>query len=471
MTNPRPPVLAYFGDDFTGSTDALEFLSRAGARTALFLEPPTPEQLKRYPHLDAVGVAGLTRSLGPEPMAAVLGPAFQKLRALGIRHLHYKVCSTFDSSPTIGSIGRAIEEGRQVFPEAPFVPLVVGAPALGRYCLFGNLFARMGIGSAGAIHRLDRHPSASRHPTTPADEADLLRHLAKQTSLPSALVDVLALALPLRETREVLEHVIAREHPAIVLFDALTEAHLTRVGELLEAIATPEAPLFSVGSSGVDMALGAAWSGSGLLQKPAGWPEITPAQPLLVLSGSRSPVTSGQIATALEAGFTEIALDTAALVRGEAEAERGAVNAAYDALKNGHSVIVHTHFKEDDSRGAATQEAFAARGDSVDSARGATAELFGAALGRIGRRLLESTSLRRVVLAGGDTSSFAGRALGLEAVEMATPFSPGAPLCHAFAPGSPADGIEINFKGGQVGAPHYFVQLRDGASARARQRI
>ena len=65
-------------------------------------------------------------------------------------------------------------------------------------------------------------------------------------------------------------------------------------------------------------------------------------------------------------------------------------------------------------------------------------------------------SVRRVLIAGGDSSSYAARSLGIEAVEMIAPLAPGAPLCSAHAPGSPADGIEVNFKGGQVGAEDYF---------------
>ena len=86
-TPPSDLLLAYYGDDFTGSTDALEFLTRSGVRTALFLEPPSAEQLARYPGLQAVGVAGLTRSLAPEPMEAALRPAFAALRALGAPHV------------------------------------------------------------------------------------------------------------------------------------------------------------------------------------------------------------------------------------------------------------------------------------------------------------------------------------------------------------------------------------------------
>src|ERR1700742_2107437 len=95
-------LLAFYGDDFTGSTDALEFLSRAGIRTMLFIAPPSPQQLEVYKGLQAIGVAGMTRSMSPEEMESTLKPAFSSLRDLGARHVHYKVCSTFDSSPQTG---------------------------------------------------------------------------------------------------------------------------------------------------------------------------------------------------------------------------------------------------------------------------------------------------------------------------------------------------------------------------------
>ena len=105
--SPSSLRLAYYADDFTGATDALESVAQAGLKTRLFLNPPTAAQCAG---LDAVGVAGFTRSLAPAPMEAVLRPAFAALRALGPRHVHYKICSTFDSSPTVGSIGRATNE-------------------------------------------------------------------------------------------------------------------------------------------------------------------------------------------------------------------------------------------------------------------------------------------------------------------------------------------------------------------------
>lgn len=457
MTKSNELLLCFYGDDFTGSTDALEFLAQAGARTMLFLEPPTPECLARYPGLQAIGVAGMTRSMAPEAIEAELRPALAALRALGAPHVHYKVCSTFDSSPTIGSIGRAVDIGSEIFG-GPFVPLLVGAPPLGRHCVFGNLFARLGIGSNGEIYRLNRHPAMSRHPITPADESDLRLHLAKQTKKEIALFDILDLVLPQAEARALLAAKISKE-AAVVLFDVLYLEQLVHIGGLIDEYASVEHPLFSVGSSGVEMALGAHWSAQGRLKPVQTWKDPGAAQPLLVLSGSCSPVTEAQIARALAEGFAEVVLDTATLVIGKdfESAVRQVTAAATAHLKSGRSAIVHTSKGNADPRIAAASEAFANRG--VDPLRAKTlgASLFGSALGCVARNVVEQTGVKRVVFAGGDTSSYAARELGIEALEMIAPLAPGAPLCLMHAPGWPTDGLEVNFKGGQVGAEDYFL--------------
>lgn len=427
--------LAYFGDDFTGSTDALEFLSRAGLRTALFLEPPSRERLAVMPGLEAIGVAGLTRSLPPVEMETVLRPAFAALRDLAPRHAHYKVCSTFDSAPHVGSIGRAIDVGVSVFG-GRYVPLLVGAPALGRYCAFGNLFARMGIGSAGEIHRLDRHPSMSRHPVTPADEADLRLHLAKQTAKRIGLFDVLKVDLPATEAAASLERLVAGG-AEIVLFDVMRTEQLSRIGALIDAAAVGT-PVFSVGSSGIEMALGAHWAEQGSLRPRTEWPTAARVDRLLVVSGSCSPVTSGQIDWALGNGFVGIPLDA------QAPQIEPTIAAARVALRAGKSPLV-----------------FTARGQQTGAP--APASTLGAALGTIARTLVESESLSRVLVAGGDTSSYAARALGIEAVEMLAPLAPGAPLCRAHSADTAVRGLEVNFKGGQVGAPDYFGAVQRGA--------
>src|SRR5699024_6659816 len=202
-------LLAFYGDDFTGSTDALEFMSRVGAETVLFMEPPTPEQLSRYEPLDAIGIAGRSRAMAPQEMEQELRPVLKAMKKLRASHVHYKVCSTFDSSPTIGSIGKAIDIAYDIF-DSKFVPLLVAAPALGRYCTFGNLFAQMGIGSDGAIYRLDRHPSMKDHPITPADASDLRLHLGQQTAKKIGLLDILEVSKEEKEARKILKKCIRK---------------------------------------------------------------------------------------------------------------------------------------------------------------------------------------------------------------------------------------------------------------------
>ena len=438
-------LLTFYGDDFTGSTDALEQLALAGVRTMLFIEPPTARQLAPFKNLQAVGVAGMTRAMSSDAMERELKRALKKLKALGARHVHYKVCSTFDSSPTIGSIGRAIDVAAKLFP-APFVPLLVAAPALGRFTLFGNHFARYGIGSAGEIHRLDRHPSISRHPVTPMNEADLRLHLARQTKKKIALFDILKVALPEKERRVALGKILA-DKPGVILFDALDSEHLQQIGRLLDEYASAKQPLFSVGSSGIEMALGAVWN-----RRPHPEMLVRPVKQLLVGSGSCSPVTSGQIAWALKNGFAEVALDAAALASRNSKLEiQRAIKTTVKLLETGRSVIVHTTKSGSDKR-------------LVTKLKSPAAEILGTALGNVLRSALQRKSVQRVCIAGGDTSSYAARALGIQAVEMIVPLTPGAPLCRAHAPDSPADKLEVVFKGGQVGAENYFGIALKGKS-------
>src|SRR5580658_6600790 len=109
-------LLSYYGDDLTGSTDVMEALSSRGAPTALFMQPPTQAQLEKFSDVRAIGLAGASRSESPAWMEGNLTPAFAWLKSLNAGVCHYKVCSTFDSSPVIGSIGRAIDIGARVFP-------------------------------------------------------------------------------------------------------------------------------------------------------------------------------------------------------------------------------------------------------------------------------------------------------------------------------------------------------------------
>jgi len=453
--------LAFYGDDFTGSTDALEFLSRAGVRTILFLDDPMPEKIERFGYLDAVGMAGMTRAMIPDEMSKTLSQAFSVLNELNPRHVHYKVCSTFDSSPEIGNIGTAIETGTRIF-QNEFTPVLVAAPNLGRYSAFGNLYARMGIGSQGAIYRLDRHPSMCAHPITPAFESDLRLHLLEQTSQPMGLIDLEDIVRPTSEIIAKLNTEIA-EGKEIVFFDAMYEDQMTTIGEVLDQKAGEMSPLFSVGSSGIEKALGDFWTKQKIFSPRNQWEQLSECKPMLVLSGSVSPITASQIEWAVKNGFEEIEVD-AQLMENEdseffiSEYQKKIIS----GLQKGKSVILHTSKGPKDPRIQKIKSILDKKGWDEQTKRIQTAKIFGKVLGQSARMALEKFPVKRLVIAGGDTSSFVARELGIEAVEMIAPLFLGAPLCCAYASGSPVDRIEVNLKGGQVGDATYFGALQKG---------
>ena len=207
--------IVFIGDDFTGASDTLATLSERGARARLFLDAPPLEETVG---LDAVGIATDLRARPPEDIAARLDALTPALRALSPRFVHYKICSTFDSAPHTGSIGAAVKtlEGA-LTPSRTIV--VGGQPSLGRFCLFGTLFARA---PDGETYRIDRHPIMSRHPVTPMDEADLRLHLARQGLEGLSLTGRKTLDVALKTAR--------------TLVDAIEQPDIDRLGRRLADI-------------------------------------------------------------------------------------------------------------------------------------------------------------------------------------------------------------------------------------------
>jgi uncharacterized protein YgbK (DUF1537 family) len=419
------PEYGWYGDDFTGATDTLAELARRGMRAMLFLGLPDAARLKRAGPLDAVGIAGASRAMAPDAMATELRPVGDFFQKLGVRLMHYKCCSTFDSAPEVGSIGVAMATLGPCFPNA-FRPIVGGQPNLGRYLLFANLFAAAGTG--GTVHRIDRHPTMCRHPVTPMGEADLRLHLAAQglvaasVAYPTYQQGEATLDLALEGLLEVA--------PQAVLMDVSRDEDLAIIGGLLRGRAQ-RGPILAVGPSGVAQ----AWCAdrpvaSGTLALPP------KAGPVLVLAGSLSPVTRGQVEAAL--GYRHLTLDPARLA-----CEPGAMDAmARDAcrlLDTGEDVLIVT----EPPKGAAL-----APGEVAT----ATARLLA--------RVMDQRPVRRLGIAGGDTSSIGARALDLWGLSHAGSIAPGVALCHGHSDNPALDGVEIILKGGQMGAPDLLARFR-----------
>ena len=423
---PRPRV-GWYGDDLTGATDTLATWAEHGHRALLFLRPPTTAQLAAAGPLDAVGIAGATRSMSPAAAAAEFDAAGRAFAALGVDVLHYKCCSTFDSAPDVGSIGAAVTALRRHVVN-PFVSIVGGQPNLGRYCLFGNLFAAAGAG--GAVHRIDRHPTMSVHPVTPMAEADLRRHLAAQGMERIALIDYRAYADGDAGTR--LDASLGTA-PQAVLLDVAHESDLAVIGRLL-ADRLAAGPMLAVGPSSVARALASVWD------KPAAnsAQPVSPPRgdgPVLALVGSLSPVTRAQVDAAR--GYRIIAIDPAKLLA-DAGYQKVMREEAIAELAQGHVMLV------------------------TDGAPGAEMARIAHATGALLNAVLAEADVSRIVVAGGDTSSHAIAALDAWGLSYKAPMVPGAPLCRLHSDDARLDGRDIILKGGQMGPVSFFNDVIAG---------
>jgi uncharacterized protein YgbK (DUF1537 family) len=410
---------AFVADDFTGATDALWQFRRLGLTGSLVTDAG-----RLHDAYDVIGIATTARA-SADPVPVVL-PVLKAVAALRPLVIQYKVCSTFDSSPAHGSIGAVIAAlHREGLAGGP-VPVLAAQPELGRYTWFANHFVRSGA----EVDRLDRYPPMRDHPVTPASEADLRIRLAEQGAgrvgwLPAA-------PAPSEEAYRALGE------DAAFVADAQTEEHVRALGRLLLADARSRGgPLYCVGSGGLSHALACAHAaGAGKPREPE---PLGPAAPVLVVSGSRSPITARQIDTAERAGWR--VLDASGGLR---DGTRGGSFAGLlaevtESLGEGRHTIVQS-----------------TRGPARDPAA------IGDLLGRIASVAVRAGLVGRLVVAGGDTSGQVVAALGARSLDVVAALAPGGPVC-VLSSGDPAcDGLEVALKGGQVGGADYFLRAADG---------
>jgi len=455
MTLPDGPLIAFLGDDFTGSAATMEVLSFAGLPTVLFLAPPTKAQAARFGAMRGIGIATTARSQSPDWMARHLPPLFAHLAATGAPLLHYKTCSTLDSAPHTGSIGKAVELALAV-RGSDWVSCLIAAPPLRRYQAFGQLFAAAG----DAVYRLDRHPVMASHPVTPMQEADVAMHLRKQTDLPLA-------TLTLEHLNPTgLASLRANATAKIITLDCIDMDHAAQLGALIWDAAGADGHL-AIGSQGVEYALVAHWQKSGLIPPPEPAPSFGKVGQVIAISGSVSPTTAAQIARAEEDGFVVIPLDAAALIKGGDSAKRAMTNsyeAARAALSQGRDPLICSARGPDDPAVAATSAALSASQHTPHEANA----LIGTSLGTLLRDLLRGTGVARAIIAGGDTSGFAAQALGLFAFTAIGATTAGAALLKGHSDTPEFDGLELALKGGQMGSPDYFSWIKNGARAEAK---
>jgi uncharacterized protein YgbK (DUF1537 family) len=280
----------------------------------------------------------------------------------------------------------------------------------------------------------------ANHPATPMRESDLRLHLGAQTPLPVAGLDLLELH---RDGGAAGWRELKASGAGVVVLDALEEGDL-RAGARLMLDATAGGTAFALGSGGLSRGIAGALTGREARPDEERYP---PVERALVVAGSRSALTARQIRHAVEHGWVEIALDLPALADGGARREREVARvtaAAVRALGSAAGAIVHS------SPGSPSQGPVPAVGD------------LGSALGRVVVACRSEGLIDRAVVAGGDTSGYVTRALGVEALEAVGPLGGEALLCRVASGDVAVVGLEVVLKGGQIGDEDLFETARTG---------
>lgn len=434
------PLVGFYGDDFTGSSENLAQFHRNGLKTRLFLKvPPIDVLTVAAKDLDVVGFAGTARALDNSQIMPEVAPALQALRALGCTFVQYKICSTFDSAPDVGNFAYVAEQMVEGDGDVDLFVLAA-TPDFGRYTAFGNHYAKFG----SDVVRLDRHPSMSNHPRTPMKEADLREHLSKLCTRAFSNIHVTDI-----RGRDLKSRYAKLLNDKIgVIFDGIDNSDLEIVAEAVWE-RHKERPVFAIAAQGLAQLLGKHLA----RQKVPGElievrTTIAPASNLLVLSGSCAIQTGKQIDAAERSGWATIELNPRELADSDAVARK------VDELK--------PRILENLTSGRPTI-VFTARGNDMDreAFEDVPPHLIGEAYANLMIAARKEARTQRVVLAGGDSSSYAVRKSDADSltIKVFDRVQHGH-LCELMGGG--LDGLEVLLKGGQVGDDDYFIRVLNG---------
>ncbi|WP_208625395.1 3-oxo-tetronate kinase [Salinicola salarius] len=420
------PILGCIADDFTGATDLASQLVSAGMRTLQTIGiPDTPLEAG----VDAVVVALKSRTIPASEAIKQSIQALDWLREQGCEQFYFKYCSTFDSTPA-GNIGPVTE----ALMDALGTDFTVACPALpaNRRSVFnGYLFAN-GV--------LLNESGMQDHPLTPMTDANLVRVLGAQTTREIGLIDYATLRQGDAAVTTRIEALKA-DGIGIAICDAIDNEDL-----FVLARACRDLPLVTAGSG---LALGLPANVADRLDHRQDAARLEPiAGREAVLSGSCSRATLAQIdhakqhmpsfhldAQALHDDYASVV--DAALASAEAHFQAHADN-------DGGPVLIYASATPEEVRQAQQRLGVQEAGELVERA---LAEIASELVGRLG--------VRRLLVAGGETSGAVVSALGVQGLRIGESIDPGVPWTTTLGT---EESLALALKSGNFGATDFMTK-------------
>ena len=413
-------LLGAIADDFTGATDLCSMLVRGGMRTVQLIGVPAADD--PVPDADAVVVALKSRTAPVRQAVEQSLAALHWLQRGGARQFFFKYCSTFDSTDQ-GNIG-PVADALVAELGSGFALACPAFPANARSVYQGYLF----VGSV-----LLNESGMEHHPLTPMTDANLVRVLSRQTDGTVGLVPFATVEKGAGAIRDAMT-ALKEQGRRYAIVDAVSDAHLLAIGEAASSHA------LITGGSGVALGLPANFRRAGLLAERDSSSLPPVGGHAAVLAGSCSRATLAQLGFA-RGHVPVLALDPLATPDAAAMA---AAALAWAATRLGDKPVVI----------AASAPPDAVAAIQARLGRDAAGALIEDTMARIAEGLV-GLGVRRMVVAGGETSGSVVSRLGVRRLRIGAEIDPGVPWTLAEGAG-PA--LLLALKSGNFGATDFFLK-------------
>ena len=412
-------LLGIIADDFTGATDLANTLVKEGMPTVQLIG--VPDNNLDLGDAKAVIVALKSRTEPAEQAVRASLAALKWLQSKDVKQFFFKYCSTFDSTDK-GNIGPVADALMKAL-DTNFTIACPAFPENGRTIFNGHLFIDDVLLSDSGM---------KDHPLNPMTDANLVNVLTKQTKKKVGLVkykDVLYGADSIRSAYAELK----TSGFSYAIVDAISDTHLRYIGE-----ASADLKLIT-GGSGIGLGLPDNFRKQNLLGPPANIDIDAPAGSAAIIAGSCSQATRGQVAYAKQY-IESFMVDPMALAAGQDIATK-ALEWAQSRLGEDPILIY-----------SSSEPAVVKKIQNI-LGRDEAGAMVENALANIATGLIDQ-GVRRLVVAGGETSGAVVNALEIPALRIGPEIDPGVPWTETLG----ATKLALALKSGNFGTENFFIK-------------
>ena len=412
------PIFGCVADDFTGASDAASFLVKGGMSVQLFNGIPAKES-RIAEGIQAIVIALKSRTQDTGEAVADTMRALGWLKEQGVEKFYLKYCSTFDSTPE-GNIG-PVADAAMEFLGVSYTVLCPALPVNGRVVRNGELY----------VGGVPLHESPMKnHPLTPMWDSRIAGLMKPQSKYPCVELWKEQMDRPADEIRAMLTEQEDRQEHFYVIPDYRDMEDGERIVELFGDLA------LLTGGSGILEPLAKRLSSR---QEMLPELDIQAEGSAILLAGSCSKATLGQIDYFRAHGGLSYKMDPVAMLEG-----RETLEDAWKFVRENWGIPVLV-YSSDTARNVKEVQQYGQE---------RVAEMLEQAAAKLAERAV-AHGIRRVVVAGGETSGAVTKRLGFSSYQIGASVAPGVPVMVPME----NETLRLVLKSGNFGQEEFFIKV------------